>query len=45
MEQWSIAFAIGAANRARGHVPTSLGRLASLVWSYLRSSPPHAVAD
>jgi membrane protein DedA with SNARE-associated domain len=45
MTQWSLAFAIGAANRACGHQPTSLRRLASLIWAHLRSTPPHRIAD
>ena len=45
MTQWSLAFAIGAANRACGHQPTSLRRLASLIWTHLRSTPPHRIAD
>jgi hypothetical protein len=45
MEQWSIAFAIGAANRARGHAPVGAGRLARLVWAYFRRRPAHRLAD
>jgi hypothetical protein len=45
MTQWSFAFAIGAANRARGHQQTSLRRLASLIWTHLRTAPPHRIAD
>jgi membrane protein DedA with SNARE-associated domain len=45
MQQWSFAFAIGAANRARGHRPTSLRRLASLIWTHLRAARPHRIAD
>jgi membrane protein DedA with SNARE-associated domain len=45
MEQWSLAFAIGAANRARGHRPTSIRRLASLIWTHLRATTPHRIAD
>jgi membrane protein DedA with SNARE-associated domain len=43
--QWSLAFTIGAAHRARGHRPTSLVRLASLVWTQLCETTPHRVAD
>jgi hypothetical protein len=45
MQQWSLAFAIGAAHRARGHRPTSLRRLASLVLTHLRHTPPLPLAD
>jgi membrane protein DedA with SNARE-associated domain len=45
MTQWSLAFAIGAANRARGHRPTSLRRLTSLIWTHLRATTPHRIAD
>jgi membrane protein DedA with SNARE-associated domain len=45
MLQWSLAFAIGAANRARGHQPASLRRLARLIWRYARSRPTHRLAD
>jgi len=45
MRQWSLAFAIGAANRARGHQPVTLRRLASLIRAYLRRQPPHPIAD
>jgi hypothetical protein len=45
MAQWSLAFAIGAANRARGHQPTSWRRLASLIWTHSRATPPHRIAD
>jgi membrane protein DedA with SNARE-associated domain len=45
MTQWSLAFAIGAANRARRHQPTSLRRLASLIWTHLRAAVPHRIAD
>jgi len=36
-EQWRIAFAIGRANRARGHAPASLRELAALVRRARRS--------
>jgi hypothetical protein len=45
MTQWSHAFAIGAANRPRGHQPTSLLRLVSLIWTHLRTTSPHRIAD
>jgi membrane protein DedA with SNARE-associated domain len=45
MTQWSLAFAIGAANRARGHRSTSLPRLASLIWTHLRTTSAHRIAD
>jgi membrane protein DedA with SNARE-associated domain len=45
MRQWSLAFAIGAANRERGHRPTTLGRLVSLVWMYRRASVTYPIAD
>jgi membrane protein DedA with SNARE-associated domain len=45
MRQWSIAFAIGTANRACGHRPATLRRLLGLIWVYLRTRPTHPVAD
>jgi hypothetical protein len=45
MEQWSIAFAIGAANRRRGCRPSTLRALAPRLWTYLRSTLPHPLAD
>jgi hypothetical protein len=45
LRQWSLVFAIGAANRARGATPTPMRRLLGLVIGHLRSSPPHALAD
>lgn len=45
MQQWSIAFAVGAANRARGVKPTTLRRLMRLVWTFARQSPAHPLAD
>jgi membrane protein DedA with SNARE-associated domain len=45
MRQWSIAFAIGAANRARGHRPVPLRRLLSVIHAYLKTRSPHAIAD
>jgi hypothetical protein len=43
--QWSIVFAIGAANRARGVAGSSLTRLAHLVYAHLRARPALAVSD
>jgi membrane protein DedA with SNARE-associated domain len=45
MEQWSMAFAIGAANRRRGCRPSSVRTLAPRLWTYFRSAPPHPLAD
>jgi membrane protein DedA with SNARE-associated domain len=45
MRQWAIAFAIGAANRARGHRPPGLLRLARLVWTFARSAPAYPLSD
>lgn len=45
MRQWSLAFAIGAANRARGHQPTTILQFISLVWAHRRSAAAHAIAD
>jgi hypothetical protein len=45
MRQWSLAFAIGAANRARGHRPATLFRFVSLVWTHRRSATAHPIAD
>ena len=45
MRQWSIAFAIGAANRRRGCVPSTVRSLAPRLWSYFRSTLPHPLAD
>ncbi|MEO7274662.1 MAG: carboxylate--amine ligase [Vicinamibacterales bacterium] len=45
MRQWSLAFAIGAANRACGHQPATLRRLAQLTWDYWKTRPMHPVAD
>jgi hypothetical protein len=36
--QWSLVFAIGAANRARGATPTSMRRLIALIVEHLH--PP-----
>jgi len=43
--QWSIVFAIGAANRARGARATSHRRLLELVRAHLASSSPFPVSD
>jgi len=43
--QWSLAFAIGAANRARGHRSTPVLELARLVWTALRARPEPVLAD
>jgi hypothetical protein len=45
MRQWWIAFSIGAANRARGHRPATVRRLAQLVWAYWHTRPTKPVAD
>jgi membrane protein DedA with SNARE-associated domain len=45
MRQWSLAFAIGAANRARGHQPTSILQFAALVWAHRRPAAAHPIAD
>jgi membrane protein DedA with SNARE-associated domain len=45
MTQWSLAFAIGAANRARGHRPVGVGRLARLLAGYWRRRPAHRLSD
>jgi membrane protein DedA with SNARE-associated domain len=45
MQQWSIAFAIGDANRSRGYRPVTLSRLLSLIRAYLRTRAPHAISD
>jgi membrane protein DedA with SNARE-associated domain len=45
MRQWSIAFSIGHANRARGYRPATLRRLLSLIRVYLQTSPSHAISD
>jgi len=43
--QWSLVFAIGAANRERGAVPTSLPRLLCLVLTHLTTRPAIALSD
>jgi hypothetical protein len=45
MQQWSIAFAIGAANRRRGCRPSTVRDLAPRLWTCLRSTRPHPLAD
>jgi membrane protein DedA with SNARE-associated domain len=45
MTQWSLAFAIGAANRSRGHRPVRLRRLARLLADYWRRRPAHRLSD
>jgi hypothetical protein len=45
MRQWSLAFAVGAANRARGHRPTTILQFAALVWTHRRSAAAHPIAD
>jgi membrane protein DedA with SNARE-associated domain len=45
MQQWSLAFAIGAANRARGHQPTPVRRLVRLVWRFARTRQTRRIAD
>jgi hypothetical protein len=44
-EQWSIVFAIGAANRASGAPVTSMRRIVTLVGQHLRSRPAFERAD
>lgn len=41
MEQWRIAFEIGAENRMRGVVPTPLRRLCALALEYRRTARAH----
>jgi membrane protein DedA with SNARE-associated domain len=43
--QWSLVFAIGAANRARGAVVTPLARLLGLVRRHMRATPGFAISD
>ena len=46
MHQWSMAFAIGAADRARGHRPATVRRLVQLpIWEYWKTSPTRPIAD
>jgi hypothetical protein len=44
-EQWSIVFAIGAANRAAGAAVTPARRLVSLLRAHFRSKPAFALSD
>jgi membrane protein DedA with SNARE-associated domain len=43
--QWSLVFAIGAANRARGVQGSSIGRLARLAAAHLKARPAFEVSD
>jgi membrane protein DedA with SNARE-associated domain len=43
--QWSLVFAIGAANRRAGFVPSSLSRLSRLVGAHLTARPPLVLFD
>jgi hypothetical protein len=43
--QWSIVFAIGAANRAAGASVTGTRRLIQLLQAYARSTPAFALSD
>jgi hypothetical protein len=43
--QWSLVFAIGAANRSRGAAVTSRGRLLALVRAHLRADVACPVSD
>lgn len=43
--QWSLAFAIGAANVARGCQPTPVTQLARILWTSLRDRPQGLPAD
>jgi hypothetical protein len=43
--QWSLLYRIGAANRARGHRPTSLPSLLRLVYAYYRQRAVDPLAD
>lgn len=45
MRQWSMAFAIGAANQAVGHQPTPLRRILVLIWTHIRSKPSQPISD
>ena len=44
-QQWSIVFAIGAANRATGATVTPTGRLIELVRTHLRYEPAFELSD
>ena len=43
--QWSLVFAIGAANRRDGAVPTPMRRLVRLVWGHLVTPVTNFVSD
>ena len=43
--QWSLVFAIGAANRARGVPPTPMLRLIRLIWSHLTTPVADPISD
>ena len=43
--QWSIVFAIGAANRARGVIGSPVTRVVRLVYAHLRARPSFATSD
>jgi len=43
--QWSLVFAIGAANKARGARPTSMRRMIALVWRHLTVPTALPLAD
>jgi membrane protein DedA with SNARE-associated domain len=45
MRQWSLAFAIGAENRARGLKPASVSRLTRAVWTFARSRGVSTLSD
>ena len=45
IEQWRIAFEIGAENRARGVMPTSLARLCGLALEYRRTARAHLTEE
>lgn len=44
-KQWGLAFAIGAANRARGHPPMSGLRILRRLWRYYRTRRVDLLAD
>jgi len=43
--QWALAFRIGAANRARGHLPLGVVALLRLLRTYYRDRRVSALAD
>jgi membrane protein DedA with SNARE-associated domain len=45
MNHWKLAFAVGAANRARGHQPDSLRTILSEWWNYRKWSRSYPLAD